>query len=48
MENAALVRVMHSARELGNQFRCRADRHRLTFEEFIERAALNEFHAEIA
>ena len=48
MENAALMRVMHSARELGNQFRCAADRHRFAPNELVERAAFNQFHAEVA
>src|SRR2546430_15093256 len=48
MENAALMRVMNSAREFGNQFHRTADRHWLTLKEFVKRAALNEFHAEVA
>src|SRR5215216_4015272 len=48
MENAVVVRVMHSARELGNQFCSLLDRHPLSLEELVERAAFNEFHAEVA
>jgi hypothetical protein len=48
VEDTVLVRVMHSAGEPGNQFSCAADRHRLTPNELVERAAFNEFHAEVA
>ena len=39
---------MNGAREFGNQFRCTPDRHRLAFRELVERAALDQFHAEEA
>src|SRR4030095_3333795 len=48
LENPAPVRVMNRPRKLSNQFRRAADRHRLALKEFVERAALNEFHAEVA
>ena len=48
MENAALMRVMHSARELGNQFRCTADRQKLAPNELVKRGAFDQFHAEVA
>src|SRR5215217_1002490 len=48
MKNAAVVSVMNSARELRDQFRCGAARHRLAFKELVERPALDEPHAEVA
>src|SRR5262249_13311130 len=58
MKDPASMRVMNSARKLGNQLRRPPDRYRFALatgrirrgglEEFVERAALNEFHAEVA
>ena len=43
-----MMRVMHSARELGNQFRCTADRQKLAPNELVKRGAFDQFHAEVA
>src|SRR5689334_3923125 len=48
MEHSVLVRVMHGARNLRNQLRSLADRQGRAPDHFIELAALDEFHAEVA
>src|SRR6266536_3098281 len=48
MQDAALVRVMNSARQLRDEFRCAPDRHRFAPGNFIDRSAFDQFHAEIA
>ena len=48
MENAVFMRVMDSARHLGDEFRRLPDRHRRSSDYFVELAAFDEFHAEVA
>src|SRR5206468_3367959 len=48
MQNAVLMGVMHDARHLSYQFCRLPDRHRLAPDYFIELAAFDELHAEIA
>src|SRR5215467_7128369 len=48
MQDAVLVRVMHGAGQLHNQVHCPADRYWLALDHFIQLAAFNEVHAEIA
>src|SRR2546430_13451582 len=48
MQNSVFMRVMHRARQLNNQFHCRPDRHRFTLEDYIELAAFDQAHAEVA
>ena len=48
MHNPVLMRVMHSPSHLRDKFRRVPDRHRLAPDYFIELAAFDEFHAEIA
>src|SRR4030095_5622129 len=48
MENTALVRVMQSAGEPGNQFHCTPDRQKLAPNELVKRGAFDQFHAEVA
>ena len=48
MKNAVFMRVMHSAREFGDQFHRAPDRHRLTPDHFIKLTAFDELHAEVA
>src|SRR3954464_10558042 len=48
MKNTVLMRVVHSARELGNQFRCTTDRQKLAPNELVKRGAFDQFHAEVA
>ena len=42
------MRVMNSASQLRDQFRCTANPHRLALDHFVKLAALDEIHAEIA
>ena len=42
------MRVVNSARQLGEKFRCAASRHRLAAHNLIEWPAFDQFHAEIA
>src|SRR6266581_5621474 len=48
MQDVVLVRVLHRACQLNNQFHCRSDRHRLTLEHRIELSAFDQAHAEVA
>ena len=42
------MRVMHSARDLRDEFHRAPDRHRLAPDHFVELSAFDEFHAEVA
>src|SRR5207248_11054904 len=48
MQNAALVSVVNCARDFGNQFHGAPDRHWFVPYHFIELAAFDKFHAEVA
>ena len=48
MQNSVLVRVVHSTRQLRDQFRGATDRYRLTLNYFVELAAFDQVHAEVA
>src|SRR6266566_5829139 len=48
MENAVLMRVMHSACDLRDQFHRLPDRHRGSPDYFVKLSALDELHAEVA
>src|SRR5262245_8973317 len=48
VQNAVLMRVMHGARDLRDQFRCMTNGDWRTPDDFIQLAAFDEFHAEIA
>src|SRR6476660_7241922 len=47
MQNAVFMRVMNSARDLGDQFGGAPRWHRFSFRHFIKLAAFDEFHAEV-
>ena len=47
MHNPVLMRVMHGARHLRDEFRRLPDRHRLAPDHFIKLAAFNKLHAEV-
>jgi hypothetical protein len=48
VQNAVLVRVMHSARYFRNEFHRLPDRHRLAPDHFVKLAAFDQLHAEVA
>src|SRR5512132_4476979 len=48
MQYPVLMRVMHGASNLRNQFSRLSDRHRLPLDYLVKLAALDESHAEIA
>jgi len=48
MQNAVLMRVMHSARYFRNEFHRAPDRHRLALHHFVKLAAFDQLHAEVA
>jgi hypothetical protein len=48
MKDAALVRVVHGAHYLGDQFCRLPDRHRRLFNYFVKLAAFDKLHAEVA
>jgi len=48
MQNAVLMRVMHNARYLRNEFHRLPNRHRRALKDFVKLPAFDEFHAEIA
>src|SRR6059058_477685 len=48
MKDAVLVRVVHSACDLGDQFRPLPDRHRRAPDHFVELSAFDKLHAEVA
>ena len=48
MQNSVLVRVMHGAGDLRDQFRGLADRHRRAFYDLVKLSAFHELHAEVA
>jgi hypothetical protein len=47
MQNSVLMRVMHYARYLRDEFRRLPNRHRGAPNDFVKLPAFNEFHAEI-
>src|SRR5436190_19568607 len=48
MQNAVFMRVMHRARHFGDKLHRAPDRHRFASDCFVELAAFDKFHAEIA
>src|SRR5262249_7923220 len=48
MKNSVFVRVMHSARHLGDELCCLPDGNRLVFGYFIKLTTFDKLHAEIA
>src|SRR4029077_6064446 len=48
VQDAVLMRVMHSASQFRDQFRCLSDRHRVAPDHFVKLAAFDEIHAEVA
>src|SRR5262245_38244775 len=48
MQNAVLMRVMHYARYLRDEFRRLPNRHRGALNDFVKLPAFDEFHAEVA
>src|SRR5437762_271039 len=48
MKNAVLMRVVHSTRQLRYEFYGASDRHRRALDCFVELAAFDELHAEVA
>src|SRR5439155_22662218 len=48
MQNAVFMRVMHSARHFGDELHRAPDQHRFASDHFVELAAFDKFHAEIA
>jgi hypothetical protein len=48
MKDTALMRIVDCARQLRNELRGAARRHWLVFEYFVELAALDEGHTEVA
>src|SRR5205823_12553676 len=48
MKNAVFMRVMHSARYVRDELGRLAGRHRRALDYFVELAAFDEFHAELA
>src|SRR5438046_8941162 len=47
MQNSLLMRVVHGARHLRDQFRSLPDRHRRPPDYFIQLSAFDELHAEV-
>src|SRR4029453_5449426 len=47
MQDAVLMRVMHSAGQLCNELHRTRDRHGLAFDYFVKLAAFNKLHAEV-
>ena len=48
MQNAVLVGVMHGARQFCDEFRCATDGYRLAPNYFVQLAAFDQIHAEVA
>src|SRR6516164_2892833 len=48
MQNAVLMRVMHSARYLRNEFHCAPDGYWLAPDHFVKLTAFNKLHTEVA
>src|SRR5438128_8801876 len=48
MQDAMLVRIVHRAGQLCDEFCCATDRHRFAPGHFIELSPLDEVHAEVA
>src|SRR5215467_2502819 len=48
VQNAVLMRVVHSARHFHNEFHRAPDRHRLALDCFVKLAAFDKLHAEVA
>ena len=48
MQNSVFMRVMHSARDLRDEFHRLPDRDGLAPDDFVELSAFDEFHAEVA
>ena len=48
MKNSMFMRIMNSARHLGDQFHRAPNRHRLAPGYFVELAAFDKLHAEVA
>src|SRR5262249_13509817 len=48
MKDSMLVRIMNSAGQFRDEFRCAPDWHRFAFDNFIQLAAFHQAHAEVA